>query len=137
MPTSPYYYNDGSRMDVRGCTKGGSALGMGASGPFFAFFRLLQPPQQLIRPEPFPGQHFPHHPVDLGPGDPGHLSSPPILLQTQEKGSSQQAQGYVVVPASPEPAPYQVRGRLSYSSSPTSLFSASNSVSIRHLEPPT
>ena len=37
---------------------------MGASGPFVAFLRILQPPQQLIRPEPFPGQHFPHHPVD-------------------------------------------------------------------------
>ena len=29
---------------------------------------------QLSRPEPFPGQHFPHHPVDLRPRDPGHLS---------------------------------------------------------------
>ena len=45
-----------SRRNVRGCTKGGSALGMGASGPFVAFLRLLQPPQQLSRPEPFPGQ---------------------------------------------------------------------------------
>ena len=44
----------------------------------------------------------PYHPVDLGPGDSGHLP-PPILLQTQEKGSSQQAQGHVVVPARPGP----------------------------------
>ena len=49
---------------MRGCTKGGAALGMGALGPFVTILRILQPPQQLIRPEPFPGQHFPHHPVD-------------------------------------------------------------------------
>ena len=119
-----------------GGTKGGSALGMGASGPFVAFLRLLQPPQQLSRPEPFPGQHFPHHPVDLGPGDPGHLPPPPILLQIQEKGSSQQAQGHVVVPARPEPAPYLIRGPGLVLVQPTSLFSVSNSVSMRHLEPP-
>ena len=35
---------------------------------------ILKPPQQL--PEPFPGQHFPHHPVDLRPRDPGHLFPP-------------------------------------------------------------
>ena len=50
-----------------------SALGIGASGPFVAFLRLLQPTQQLIRSEPFPGQHLPHHPVDLRSRDLGHL----------------------------------------------------------------
>ena len=29
-----------------------------------------------IGPEPFPGQHFPHHPVHLWPRDPGHLFPP-------------------------------------------------------------
>ena len=54
----------------------------------------LKPPQQLGWPEPFPGQHFPHHPVDLRPRDPGHLF-PPSLLQAQQKSSAQQAQGHV------------------------------------------
>ena len=58
---------------------------MGASGPFVAFLRLLQPPQQLIRLEPFPGQHFPHHPVDLGPGDPGHLFPPNPAADSGER----------------------------------------------------
>ena len=49
--------------------------------------------------EPFPGQHLPHHPVDLGPGDPWHL--PPSLLQTQESGSAQQAWGDMVMPPRP------------------------------------
>ncbi len=35
-----------------------------------------------------PGAHLPHHPVDLGPGDLGHLF-PPILLQAQQERSSQ------------------------------------------------
>ena len=47
--------------------------------------RLLQPPQQLSRPEPFPGQHFPHHPVDLGPGDPGHLFPPNPAADSGER----------------------------------------------------
>ena len=58
---------------MRGGAKGGAALGMGAPGPFVTILRILEPPQQLSRPEPFPGQHFPHHPVDLRPRDPGHL----------------------------------------------------------------
>ena len=37
---------------------------MGALGPFVTILRILQPPQQPIRPELFPGQHFPHYPVD-------------------------------------------------------------------------
>ena len=53
--------------------KCGSALGMRASGPFVGFFRILQPPQQLSRPELFPGQHLSHHPADLRPRDLGHL----------------------------------------------------------------
>ena len=85
---------------MRGCAKGGAPLGMGASGPFVAFLGLLQPPQQLIRPEPFPGQHLSHHPVDLRSRDPEHLS-PPSLLQTQEKRSAQQVQGHVMMPARP------------------------------------
>ena len=48
---------------MRGGTKCGAALGMGAPGPFVTILRLFQPPQQLSRPEPFPGQQFPHHPV--------------------------------------------------------------------------
>ena len=79
-------------------TAGGAALGMGASGPFVTVLRFLQPPQQLSRPEPFPGQHLSHHPVDLRPRDPGH-HFPPILLQAQQKSAAQQAQGHVVMPA--------------------------------------
>ena len=52
---------------MRRCTKCGAALGMRESGPFVTILRILQPPQQFIRPEPFPGQHFPHHPVHLPP----------------------------------------------------------------------
>ena len=44
--------------------KGGSALGMGTPGAFVTILRILEPPQQLSRPEPFPGQHLLHHPVD-------------------------------------------------------------------------
>ena len=47
---------------------------MGSSGPFVPVLRILKPPQQLSWTEPFPGQHLPHHPVDLRPRDPGHLS---------------------------------------------------------------
>ena len=86
--------------DVRGRAKGGAPLGMGASGPFVAFLGLLQPPHQLIRSEPFPGQQLSHHPVNLRSRDPGHLF-PPSLLQTQEKRSAQQAQGHVMMPARP------------------------------------
>ena len=85
---------------MRGGAKGGAALGMGAPGPFVTILRILQPPQQLSRPEPFPGQHFPHHPVDLRPRDPGHLF-PPSLLQVQQERSAQQAHRHVVMPARP------------------------------------
>ena len=54
--------------------QGGAALGMGALGPFVTILRILEPPQQLSRPEPFPGQHSPHYPVYLRPRDPGHLA---------------------------------------------------------------
>ena len=82
-----------------------------------------QPPQQLGWPEPFPGQHFPHHPVcGLVRG----IFFPPSLLHSQIS-SAQQAQGHVVC------QPAQVR--VSYSSRPTSFFSVSNSVSIRQREP--
>ena len=71
---------------------------MGATGPFVTILRLLQPPQQLIRSEPFPGQHLPHHPIDPRLHE-GRLCglvirgifSPPSLLQAQEKRSAQQA----------------------------------------------
>ena len=36
----------------------------GSASPLITILRLRQPPQQFIRPEPFPGQHLPHHPVD-------------------------------------------------------------------------
>ena len=49
------------------CAKGGAALGMGAPGPLVALLRILEPPQQLSQPEPFPGQHLSHHPVHLRP----------------------------------------------------------------------
>ena len=101
---------------------------MGVSGHFVAILRILKPPKQLSRPDLFPGQHLPHHPVDLRPRDPGHLF-PPSLLQAQQEGLCQQAQGHMVC------QPAQVR--VSYSSRPTSLFSVSNSVSLRHLDPPT
>ena len=58
------------------------------------------------------------------------IFSPPFLLQVQQECPAQQAQGHVVMPALP-------KLRVSYSSNPTSLFSVSNSVSIRHREPPT
>ena len=38
--------------------QGGAALGMGALGPFVTIPRILEPPQQLSRPEPFPGHLF-------------------------------------------------------------------------------
>ena len=43
-----------------------------ANGIFY-LLRILQPLQQLSRPEPFPWQHLSHHPVHLGPGDLGPL----------------------------------------------------------------
>ena len=70
---------------MRGGTKCGAALGMGAPGPFVTILRLFQPPQQLGWPEPFPGQHFPHHPVDLRPRDPGHLFPPKPVAGSAEK----------------------------------------------------
>ena len=69
---------------MRGRAKGGAPLGMGASGPFVAFLGLLQPPHQLIRPEPFPGQHLSHHPVDLRSRYPGHLFSPKPVADSGE-----------------------------------------------------
>ena len=57
--TAFWYYNDGSRRNARGCTKGGSALGMGAPGQFVTILRILEPPQQFSRPEPFPGHPSP------------------------------------------------------------------------------
>ena len=74
---------------------------MGAFGPFVTVLRILKPPQQLGWPEPFPGQHFPHHPVDLRPRDPGHLFPPKPVAGSAEKLRAQQAQGHVVMPASP------------------------------------
>ena len=70
---------------MRGGTKCGAALCMGAPGPFVTILRLFQPPQQLSRPEPFPGQQFPHHPVDLRPRDPGHLFPPKPVAGSAEK----------------------------------------------------
>ena len=83
---------------MRGCAKGGAALGMRAPGPFVTILRILEPPQQLSRSEPFPGQHLPHYPVHPRLHE-GRLCglvirgifSPPSLLQTQEKSSTQQA----------------------------------------------
>ena len=93
---------------MRGCTKCGSALGMGALGPFVTILCLLQPPQQLIRPEPFPGQHFPHHPVDPRLHE-GRLCGlvirgifpPQACCRLSKKSPAQQAQGHVVMPARP------------------------------------
>ena len=121
---------------MRGGAKCGSALGVGEPGPFVTILRILEPPQQLIRPEPFPGQHFPYHPVDPRLHE-GRLCGlvirgifpPPSLLQAQQKSSAQQTQGHVVMPARPSAGLILVQ--------PTSLFSVSNSVSIRHREPPT
>ena len=50
-------------------------------------------PQQLGWPEPFPGQHFPHHPVDLRPRDPVGIFFPPSLLQAQQKSSAHSGTG--------------------------------------------
>ena len=69
---------------MRGRAKGGAPLGVGASGTFVGFLGLLQPPHQLIRSEPFPGQHLPHRPVDLRPGDPGHLFPPKPVADSTE-----------------------------------------------------
>ena len=52
---------------------------MGALDPFVTILRILEPPQQLSRLEPFPGQHSPHHPVHLRPGDQGDISPPSLL----------------------------------------------------------
>ena len=41
---------------MRGGAKGGAALGMGAPGPFVTILRILEPWQQLVRPEPLPEQ---------------------------------------------------------------------------------
>ena len=123
---------------MRGCTKCGAALGMRAPGPFVTILCLLQPPQQLIRPEPFRGSISPHHPVDprlhegrlCGLVIRGIFPPPPSLLQAQQK--------------KPRPAGTGPRGDASPPKcgsrtrpAPTSLFSVSNSVSIRHREPPT
>ena len=58
---------------------------MGASGPFVTILRILQPPQQLSRPEPFPGQQLSQHPVDLRPRDPGHHFPPNPVAGSAEK----------------------------------------------------
>ena len=92
-------------------------------------WRILQPPQQLIRPELFPGQHFPHHPVDLRPRDPGHLFPPKPVAGSAEK--LRPADTGLRGDASPPRRWSRTRP------APTSLFSVSNSVSIRHREPPT
>ena len=70
---------------------------MRESGPFVAFLDILQPAQQLIRPEPFPGQHLTHYPVHPRLHE-GRLCgrvirgifSPPVLLQTQQESPAQQ-----------------------------------------------
>ena len=64
--------------------QGGAALVMGALGPFVTIPRILEPPQQLSRPEPFPGQHSPHYPVHLRPRDPGHLFPPSPLYYNDD-----------------------------------------------------
>ena len=45
----------------------------------------------------------------LRTGDPGHLFLPG-LLQAQQDGSAQQAQGHGMMPSRPEPAPYLILG---------------------------
>ena len=65
--------------------------------------------------------------IHLRPGDPGHLFPPkPVAGSEAAPPSRHMATGG---------QPAQVR--VSYSSSPTSLFSVSNSVSMRQREPPT
>ena len=46
----------------------------------------LPPTRPTLSPPftPFPGQHFPHHPVDLRPRDPGHLFSPKPVAGSAE-----------------------------------------------------
>ena len=61
---------------------GGAALGMGALDPFVTILRILEPPQQLSRLEPFPGQHSPHHPVHLRPGDQGYIPPQACCITT-------------------------------------------------------
>ena len=90
----------------------------GAPGPFVTILRLFQPPQQLSRA--FPGRNSRTTQTFVIRG----IFFPP---KAQQKSSAQQAQGHVVMPSRPCPGPY--------SSSPTSLFSVSNS--MRHREPPT
>ena len=50
---------------------GSAALLVGALGTLVAPLGVRQPQQQFPGPEQFPGQHLTHHPVHLGPGDPG------------------------------------------------------------------
>ena len=52
--------------------------GTTASGPFVAVLRILTATFSncWCGPELLPGQHLPHHPVDLWPRDPGHLFPP-------------------------------------------------------------
>ncbi len=57
-------------------TAGGAASLMGVAGPLVALLGFFQPPQQLLGPEPFLGQHLTHHPVHLGAGDLRHLFPP-------------------------------------------------------------
>ena len=74
---------------------------MGAARPLVTILRVLESPQQLSRPEPFPGQHSLHPPVYLGPRDSRHL--PPKPVASQQERSAQQVHGYVVMSASPAP----------------------------------
>ena len=55
---------------------GGAASCVGAAGLLVASLRLVKPAQQLLRPEPLPGQHLTHYPVHLRTGDLRHLFPP-------------------------------------------------------------
>jgi hypothetical protein len=82
----PFYQLFGQALSITTTTSGrdpwrcpalgGAPLLMRAPGPLVALLYVLQPAQQLSRPEPLPGQHLPHHPVYLRARDLGQLFPP-------------------------------------------------------------
>jgi len=71
-------------------------------GAGVALLGVGEPREQLcVRPGAVE-EHLPQDPADLWTREQGHLF-PPLLLQGQQEGASEQGQGDVMVPAGPTP----------------------------------
>jgi len=78
-----------------------TAFDVGLFGAFVASLGVGEPLEQRGVCPGAVGEEFAHHPTELRTGHLGHLF-PPVLLECQQEGASQQGQGDMMMPATPD-----------------------------------